>query len=232
MNAPWVPALAIEQPSPSCHGVARPCAVSGLAGTVSEQFIDSAAWAGVWFMLMASPAPSTGVVARPPSLNVATGPLANELAGATVVVAAPPAPAAAGVLALAVGLALADALGFAPNADCLIGVECELLETAMTIPRVRPNATGMARGTAIRTARFRCVRRRIAGRCPVSIQSTSMSAISSRWLTLDQVDSVYRGLRKIFLDWISGIFLGELFPTSNMPDSELKTRRDMTVISS
>jgi hypothetical protein len=154
-------------------------------------------------MLMAVPVPSTGVVARPPSLAVATAPLANELAGATAVAAAPPAaglaPADAGALALVVGLALAGALGLAPNADCLIGVGCELLETAMTIPRVRPNATGMARGTAIRAARLRRVRRRIAGRCPVSIQSTSMSAISSRWLTLDQVDRVYRGLRKIFL---------------------------------
>src|SRR5262249_15429961 len=143
----------------------------------------------------------------------------------------PFAPAAAEEPALAVALALADALGLAPNADCLIGLACELLETAMTIPRVRPNATGMARGTAIRAARLRRVRRRIAGRCPVSIQSTSMSAVSSRWLTLDQVDGVYRGLRKIFLGYVSGIFLGELFPTSNMPDSELKIRRDMTVIS-
>src|SRR5690348_10144132 len=126
-------------------------------------------------MLMASPAPPTGLVARSPSLNGAIGPLANELAGATVAAAAPFAAADAEELALAVGLALADALGLAPNADCLIGVECELLETAMTIPRVRPNATGMARGTAIRAARLACVRRRIAGRCPVSIQSTSVS---------------------------------------------------------
>jgi hypothetical protein len=149
---------------------------------------------------MASPAPSTGAVATSPSLNVATGPLANELAGATAAAAAGAAAVAAPLAgADAVELALADALGLAPNADCLIGVECELLETAMTIPRVRPNATGMARGTAIRAARLRCVRRRIAGRCPVSIQSTSMSAVSSRWITLDQVDGVYRGLQKIFL---------------------------------
>jgi len=187
-----------------------------LAGTASEQFIDAAAWAGVWFRLIAAPVPSTGAVATSPSLNVAVGPLANELAGATVAAAAPF--AAAG----AEELALADALGLAPNADCLIGVECELLETAMTIPRVRPNATGMARGTAIRAARLACVRRRIAGRCPVSIQSTSMSAISSRWLTLDQVDRVYWGLRKIFPVRFQAFSLGELFPTPNMPDSELK----------
>ena len=80
-NAPSVPALAIEQPSPSCHGVARPAAVSGLAGTAIEQFIEAAAWAAVWFMLIAAPVPSTGVVATSPSVVVATAPLANELAG-------------------------------------------------------------------------------------------------------------------------------------------------------
>ena len=66
-NAPSVAAFAIEQPSPSCHGVARPCALSGLAGTVRVQFIDAAAWAAVWFRFIALPAPSTGVVARLPS---------------------------------------------------------------------------------------------------------------------------------------------------------------------
>ena len=66
-NAPSVAALAIEQPSPSCHGVARPCALSGLAGTVRVQFIDAAASAAVWFRFIASPVPSTGTVARSPS---------------------------------------------------------------------------------------------------------------------------------------------------------------------
>src|SRR5438552_4697104 len=55
-NAPCVPAFAIEQPSPSCHGVARPCALSGLAGTWMVQFPDAAASAAVWFRLMAAPA--------------------------------------------------------------------------------------------------------------------------------------------------------------------------------
>ena len=66
-NAPSVAALAIEQPSPSCQGVARPCALSGLAGTVRVQFIDAAASAAVWFRLIAAPVPSTGTVARLPS---------------------------------------------------------------------------------------------------------------------------------------------------------------------
>src|ERR1700751_1553725 len=110
-TAPWVPALAIEQPSPSCHGVARPCALSGLAGTASVQFIDAAASAGVWFRLMALPAPSTGAVATSPSWNWAIRPAANELAGATAAAA----PLAAGLaVPLAAALADADAVGLAP----------------------------------------------------------------------------------------------------------------------
>ena len=66
-NAPSVAAFAIEQPSLSCHGVARPGADSGLAGTIRVQFIDAAACAAVWFRFIALPAPSTGVVARLPS---------------------------------------------------------------------------------------------------------------------------------------------------------------------
>jgi hypothetical protein len=107
-----VPAFAIEQPSPSCHGVARPCALSGLAGTASEQFIDAAACAAVWVRLMALPVPSTGAVATSPSCLKAVWPLAKEFAGAT---AAPvPVPVAV-ALAAALALALADAVG----AGCL-----------------------------------------------------------------------------------------------------------------
>src|ERR1700744_1369743 len=80
-NAPSVPALAIEQPSPSCHGVARPAALSGLAGTASEQFSEAAASADVCCVLIAAPVPSTGLVATSPSWAVATAPPANELAG-------------------------------------------------------------------------------------------------------------------------------------------------------
>src|SRR6185312_8887856 len=80
---------------------------------------------------------------------------------------------AAGALAAgAAPLALAAAEAQAPRADCSIVVVLPP-ETARTIPRVRPSAIGMARGTAIRAARlFR--RRRHADPCPLSIQSTSM----------------------------------------------------------
>ena len=99
-------------------------------------------------------------------------------AGALAAGAGALAPAAAtAALALAAGagalaLALAAAVAQSPKADCRIVVELPP-ETAMMIPRVRPSAIGMARGTAIRAARlFR--RRRHADLCPLSIQSTSM----------------------------------------------------------
>src|SRR6516225_835113 len=59
MNTPSVPPLAQVQPSPSTHGVARPRAVSGRFGTVTVQFVESAAWASVWAKLNAFPAAST-----------------------------------------------------------------------------------------------------------------------------------------------------------------------------
>jgi hypothetical protein len=113
--------------------------------------------------------------------------VANELAGATVV------PALALVLGIADGLAVevavADpvAVGVAvglppfwccpPNADWLRSV-VPWLETAKTTPSVAPNATGIASATAIRAERlFFRDRRLVAGRWPVSIQSTSMSAV-------------------------------------------------------
>src|SRR5260370_31272536 len=87
--------------------------------------------------------------------------------------------AAAGAAAVDVGAGLADAealpdgLAAAPRADWSIFVALPP-ETARMIPRVRPNAIGMARGTAIRAARLLLPRRRHADRCPLSIQSTSM----------------------------------------------------------
>ena len=93
--------------------------------------------------------------------------------------------AGAGALALAAGaaglplaagaapLALAAAEAHAPRADCWIVVALPPPETARMIPRVRPNAIGMARGTAMRAARL-LPRRRGPDRCPLSIQSTSM----------------------------------------------------------
>ena len=183
-NAPSVPAFVIEQPSPSCHGVARPRAVSGRAGTVSVQFIDAAACAAVWFRLMAAPVPSTGFVATSPSCRNATCPLAKLGAGGTTAAAAgspledaqgdgEAAGLAAAALPDAAGLPDGEAHVVDPAADWLIVVGLPP-ETARTIPRVRPNAIGMARGTAMRAARLFLPRRRHADRCPLSIQSTSM----------------------------------------------------------
>ena len=99
-------------------------------------------------------------------------------AGAGVLAAAAGALAPAAVAAwlpLAAGaapLALAVAELQAPRADCSIVVVLPP-ETARMIPRVRPSAIGMARGTAMRTARL-FPRRRHADLCPLSIQSTSM----------------------------------------------------------
>src|SRR6516225_8107960 len=59
MNTPSVSPLTQVQPSPSTHGVARPLAVSGRAGTVTVQFIEFAASACVWAKLNAFPAAST-----------------------------------------------------------------------------------------------------------------------------------------------------------------------------
>src|SRR5712691_11388364 len=59
MNTPSVAPLAQVQPSPSSHGVARPLALSGRAGTDTVQFVESAAWACVWVKLNAFPAAST-----------------------------------------------------------------------------------------------------------------------------------------------------------------------------
>src|SRR5690348_18183881 len=167
-------AFAIEQPSPSTHGVARPCADSGLAGAVMVQVPDAAAWSAFWFRLRALPAPSTGALARLPSCLKAVGPLALLGAGATAAAAAVAvALAAAGAAGEAdvhgAGLALAATAG-ALAAGALAAAEAEAeaqvpradwaiwvappFETARTMPRVRPSATGMARGIAIRAARL------------------------------------------------------------------------------
>jgi hypothetical protein len=125
--------------------------------------------------LIAAPVPSTGAVATSPRWKKAIWPFANELAGATA--AAVPVPvvalgeAEADAEAEAVLLAAAEAVGgwkWFRNACWLIVVECEL-DTAKTIPRVTPSATGMARGTAMRIARLRRLRRRDADLCMVSI---------------------------------------------------------------
>jgi hypothetical protein len=102
------------------------------------------------------------------------GAAAAELAAAGALAAGALAAGALAAGALAAGAgALAAAEAHEPRADCAIVVELPP-ETAMMMPRVRPSAIGMARGTAIRIARLLLPRRRRADRCPLSIQSTSM----------------------------------------------------------
>ena len=110
----------------------------------------------------------TGAAEAGPAAG-ALAPVAGALAAAAGALASA---AGAAWLPLAAGAALAAAEAHEPRADCAIVVELPL-ETARMIPRVRPSAIGMARGTAMRAARlFR--RRRHADPCPLSIQSTSM----------------------------------------------------------
>ena len=203
MNTPSVPPLAHVQPSPRTQGEASPWALSGLAGTDTVQFVEAAAWSAFWVKLNASPAASTAFApARPARFAALFGGMAKSAAVAGLAAAAEPDAdgqgaaaaelAAAGALAagalaagaLAAGALAAGALAAAagalaaaeahePRADCAIVVELPP-ETAIMIPRVRPSAIGMARGTAIRAARLLLPRRRRADRCPLSIQSTSM----------------------------------------------------------
>jgi hypothetical protein len=165
------------------------------------QFAESAASAAVWLKLNGSPAASTafapaapgrpaGLMGGMPATVAAVAAGEPEADGQGAGAAEPadagalPLAPGAGALALAAGagalalaavagaLALAAAEAQEPRADCSKVVALPPPETARMIPRVRPKAIGMARGTAIRAARlFR--RRRLADRCPLSIQSTS-----------------------------------------------------------
>jgi hypothetical protein len=136
--------------------------------------------------LIAAPVPSTGLVARSPSWKAAVWPFAKVGAAGTTALAAVPVleladgqgEAEAEAEALAAAAGLPDTAGLAdgeahPVADWLMVVTGPP-ETARMIPRVSPNAIGMARGTAMRAARLLLPRRRHADRCPLSIQSTSM----------------------------------------------------------
>ena len=175
--------------------MARPLALSGRAGTATVQLVESAASACVWAKLNAFPAASTAFdPARPgrPAGLIGGMPatVAAATAGAADAAAEPDADgqgAAAGLAdagALVAGALAAGALAAGAGALALAAAESQEpraawsmrvalpLETARMIPRVRPSAIGMARGTAIRAARL--LRRRDAGRCPLSIQSTSM----------------------------------------------------------
>ena len=125
---------------------------------------------------LAAVAPAAAAAAEPDADG--QGAAAAELAAAGALAAGALAAGALAAGALAAGHwpragALAAAEAHEPRADCAIVVELPL-ETAMMIPRVRPSAIGMARGTAIRAARLLLPRRRRADRCPLSIQSTSM----------------------------------------------------------
>src|SRR5436305_289460 len=84
MNTPSVPPLAQVQPSPSSHGVARPAAVSGLAGTDTVQLVEFAASAVVWAKLIAAPDAST---AFDPAAPARPGGLMGGMPWARVVVA-------------------------------------------------------------------------------------------------------------------------------------------------
>jgi hypothetical protein len=102
---------------------------------------------------------STYGVARPFAVNGFAGTTMSQLTLAAVVVA---------VLVDDGSLALAE--GLAPNAAGLAVVE-SLSETAMTIPRTRAIASGIARVTAMRAVRLRPARRQRL----VAIQFASMS---------------------------------------------------------
>ncbi len=152
--------------------MARPWALSGLAGTASVQFIEARAIAASWLKLNAFPAASAAFAPATPGRPARlTGGMAAFAALAAAAVAVGVAAAAAGAAAAAE--ALPDGLAEAPRADWAMFVVLPP-EIARMIPSVRPNAIGMARGTAIRAARLLLLRRRHADRCPLSIQSTSM----------------------------------------------------------
>jgi hypothetical protein len=84
MNTPSEPPLAQVQPSPSSHGVARPAAVSGLAGTDTVQLAEFAASVVVWVKLSAAPDAST---AFDPAAPARPGGLMGGMPRARVVVA-------------------------------------------------------------------------------------------------------------------------------------------------
>jgi len=145
---------------------ARPARLAALFGGM----VKSAAVAG---LVAAAEPDADGQGAAAAELAAAGALAAGALAAGALAAGALAAGAlAAGALA-AGALALAAAEAHEPRADCAIVVELPP-ETAMMIPRVRPSAIGMARGTAIRAARLLLPLRRRADRCPLSIQSTSM----------------------------------------------------------
>src|SRR6201994_2158207 len=90
----------------------------------------------------------------------------------------------------------------APRADWLrVMTGCP--ETARTMPRVRPSASGMPNGMAKRAARLLPLCRRRADRCPLSIQATSVNIGRSRWLTVDLHQAEIQEIQKI------GVYAGQ-----------------------
>ena len=73
--------------------------------------------------------------------------------------------------------ALGEALACAPRAVWLMFAERPPPENAMTPPTTSASATGMARGTAMRTTRLRFLRRRHADRWPETMGFTSVFAL-------------------------------------------------------
>jgi hypothetical protein len=177
--------------------VARPAALSGLAGTDTVQLVELAASAVVWVKLKAFPAASTafdpaaparpgGLMGGMPMAMVVVAAAVPEAdadgqgaalalalaAGAGALALAAVTAAGAGALALAavagaLAAAEAEAEAHVPRADCATVVAVPPWETTMTTPKVTPSAAGMARGTANRDARL--LRRRGADPCSLSI---------------------------------------------------------------
>src|ERR1700677_4592505 len=113
---------------------------------------------------------------------------------------------------------LTDGLAVAPRADWSIFVAL-LPETAITIPSVSPSAIGMARGTAIRAVRLCRIRRRHADRCPVRIRSTSMSALTPRWITLNRPGERNQEIENIYtLSRFTPLSCRKILPRHNAAD--------------
>src|SRR5271165_369242 len=188
-NAPRLTALVIMQPDAagdvpsgpvSWYGVARPRALSGFAGTMMSQLtLAAAAGADALAEALGQGDAGSDAGAEADAGSVAdAGAVADagSVADAGAVADAgsvADAGAVAGSVAEAVAGSVAAGASQEPSADWLI-TENPCPETAKMIPRVRPNAIGMARGTAIRAARLLPPRRRHTDRCPLCIQSTSM----------------------------------------------------------
>src|SRR5271165_6786668 len=182
----------------SWYGVARPRALSGFAATMMSQLTlaaaagadalaealgqgdagsdagaeaDAGSVADAGAVADAGSVADAGAVADAGSVadaGAVAGSVAEAVAGSVA-----EAVAVAGAMVETSAAGLAAGASQEPSADWLI-TENPCPETAKMIPRVRPNAIGMARGTAIRAARLLPPRRRHTDRCPLCIQSTSM----------------------------------------------------------